>query len=60
MQPSLVEILACPLCQGKLELKAEAEKGGEIVTGAVGCTRCGVTYPIKDGIPDMLPPENAR
>ena len=57
MQPSLLDILACPLCKGKLELKVAAEKGGEIVTGSLRCAKCGVTYPITDGIPDLLPPE---
>ena len=40
----LLQILACPACQGDVELKDE-----KIVCGA-----CGRKYPIKDGIPIML------
>jgi uncharacterized protein len=57
MQHSLLEILVCPVCKGNLELKVEAEKDGEIVTGSLRCAKCGVIYPITDGIPDLLPPD---
>jgi uncharacterized protein YbaR (Trm112 family) len=57
MKPSLINILACPVCKGKLELKAGEEKGGEIITGLLRCPECGVTYRIENGIPDLLPPE---
>jgi uncharacterized protein YbaR (Trm112 family) len=57
MKRSIIEILACPVCKEKLEMKAGEEKGGEITTGSLRCPRCGVTYPITEGIPDLLPPE---
>jgi len=40
----LLEILVCPL--GKAPLRLE---GTSLV-----CTRCGLTYAIEDGIPNML------
>ena len=52
-----MDILACPVCQGELELKVEAEAGGEIVTGTLRCPKCNVSYPITDSIPNLMPPE---
>ena len=40
----LLAILACPACQGDVELKEEK----------IVCVKCGRKYPIKDGIPVML------
>ncbi len=57
MKKELMEILACPVCKGELELKVEAEKGDEVVTGSLVCHRCDETYPIDDAIPNLLPPE---
>ncbi|MEM2282355.1 MAG: Trm112 family protein [Candidatus Hadarchaeales archaeon] len=44
LNPELLRILACPVCRGDLQLKR----------GLV-CRRCGRKYPIKDGIPVLLP-----
>ena len=57
MKRELMNILACPLCKGKLELAVEAEAGGDITTGSLYCPKCDVTYPIVDSIPNLLPPE---
>jgi len=57
MQQQLMEILVCPLCKGDLELKAEKEDGPEVITGTLTCTACRERYPIEDGIPNMLPPD---
>ena len=40
----LLEILACPACKGDVELKNDK----------IVCLKCGLKYPIKDGIPVML------
>jgi len=40
----LLEILACPACKG--DVKLEDNK--------IVCVKCGLKYPIKDGIPIML------
>ena len=57
MKRELMDILACPVCKGKLELTIVVEEGGEIVTGSLRCPRCEVDYPITDSIPNLLPPE---
>ncbi len=46
----LMEILQCPACRGRVI------DGGD----AVVCTECGLRYPIRDGIPHMLPEEATR
>lgn len=40
----LLDILACPKCRADVKLE-----GDKIV-----CAKCGLRYPIKDGIPVML------
>jgi uncharacterized protein YbaR (Trm112 family) len=57
MKKNLMEILACPVCKGELELKVEAEDGDEIITGSLFCAECDETYPIDDAIPNLLPPQ---
>ena len=57
MRKDLMEILACPLCKGPLELTVEEEKGAEVVSGSLFCPKCSQRYPIEDSIPNLLPPE---
>jgi uncharacterized protein YbaR (Trm112 family) len=52
-----MEILVCPLCHGDLELEATKEADGEVMEGTLTCTQCHQTYPIEDGIPNLLPPD---
>ena len=52
-----MDILACPVCQGELELKVEEENEKEIVAGSLYCPKCSVHYPIVDTIPNLLPPD---
>ena len=40
----LLDILACPSC--KSDIRLESEK--------IVCLKCGLKYPIRDGIPVML------
>ena len=42
----LLEILACPACKAKVELKADGS--------ALKCVECKRVYPIRDDIPVML------
>lgn len=58
MRPDLLDILCCPVCQGDLTLTVARKNGDEIVDGTLACARCSVTYPIEDGIPDLLPPDD--
>ena len=46
----LMDILVCPACRGELR-----EDDSELL-----CTRCGLRYPIRDGIPIMLVEEATR
>jgi len=57
LKKELIEILACPVCKGELELNVESEEGDEVVTGSLVCHRCDETYPIDDAIPNLLPPD---
>ena len=51
-----MEILCCPVCKGDLELKVTVEKE-EIIEGSLLCKKCAHSYEIKDGIPNLLPPD---
>ena len=44
------EVLACPLDHAAVE--------PDEATGRIRCTACGRLYPITDGIPVMLPPQD--
>jgi uncharacterized protein YbaR (Trm112 family) len=58
MKKELMDILACPLCKGDLELSIEEEdEKGEVVVGSLYCKKCDHRYPIEAGIPNLLPPE---
>ena len=49
LDPRLLEILVCPLTRGPLTYDKVA---GELISRAAG-----LAYPIRDGIPIMLPDE---
>ena len=57
MKRDLLDILACPLCKGDLTIEIFEENDREIVTGKLCCSACKETYPIEDGILNMLPPD---
>ena len=40
-----------------LDLDAAERDDGEVMAGELVCTECGETYPIEDGIPNLLPPD---
>ena len=56
MKRDLMEILVCPVCKGNLELAVEEEDESEVLQGTLTCATCKETYPIKDAIPNLLPP----
>ena len=60
VKKKLMDILACPVCKGKLELTVTTEKADEIVSGSLYCAKCKVKYPITDTIPNLLPPEKVQ
>ena len=47
IDPGLLEILACPLCEDRPPLR---EEGDFLV-----CTVCGSRFPVVDGVPHLLP-----
>jgi uncharacterized protein YbaR (Trm112 family) len=49
VDPKLLEILVCPLTKGPLEYDRERQ---ELVS-----RQAGLAFPIRDGIPIMLPDE---
>lgn len=57
MKRDLMDILACPLCKGDLQLTVKREEGGEILEGGLHCPKCREEFPIDDGIPNLLPPD---
>lgn len=57
MRPDLMEILCCPLDRAELKLETRRTEGEEIQEGTLTCTKCGTQYPIEDGIPNLLPPD---
>jgi len=52
VDPKLLEILVCPLTKSRLEYDAEKQ---ELISRAAK-----LAYPIRDGIPIMLPEEARR
>ncbi len=59
MKRDLMDILACPVCKGELELSATKEDEQEVVEGSLYCKACDHRYPIEDSIPNLLPPDSA-
>jgi uncharacterized protein len=57
VKPDLLEILRCPLCRGELTLTTTKSERGEILEGNLACPKCKADYPITEGIPDLLPPD---
>ena len=57
MRRDLMDILACPMCKGDLDLKVRKENKKEILEGILTCRACKIDYPIEDGIPNLLPPD---
>jgi uncharacterized protein YbaR (Trm112 family) len=60
MRKDMMEILVCPVCKGTLTLTIDNEEKDEIVAGSLHCAACNETYPIKDAIPNLLPPDLRR
>ncbi len=46
LDKELLDILCCPDCKGDVRYDQAAEK--------IICLKCGLKYPVRDGIPVML------
>jgi len=55
MELKTLDVLACPACRGKLTLAGIPSTA--IRTGSLYCDQCGLSYPVVDGIPHFLQPE---
>ena len=55
MKKELMDIIGCPTCKGDLTLSVDTEDENEVMEGRLNCGKCGVDYPIEDGIPNLLP-----
>lgn len=60
MKQDIMDILACPVCKGELDLSIESSQGEEVIKGLLVCGACNETYPIEDSIPNLLPPAMRR
>lgn len=49
LEKDLYDILACPVCKGDIKYTKDMK--------GLHCAKCSKTYPIKDGIPVLLPEE---
>lgn len=56
MQRDLIDILACPADKAPLTLAVEHAEGDDVVNGSLSCSECNAVYPIRDSIPNLLPP----
>lgn len=48
----LLDILVCPVCHGELLAEEAAQQ--------LCCLPCGLAFPVREGIPVMLPDEAVR
>jgi uncharacterized protein len=46
LDPQLLEIIACPKCKGRLELKSDGT--------ALLCRACRLAYSVVDEIPNLI------
>ncbi len=51
ISPDLLEILICPACRAKVELRHDQDKPD---SSGLRCVSCHRVYPIRDEIPVML------
>jgi uncharacterized protein YbaR (Trm112 family) len=49
LAPQLKDLLVCPLCKGKVEIREDDQE--------IWCRADGLAFPIRDGIPVMLADE---
>ena len=57
MNPSHLQHLACPTCEGPLSLTTEESVNGRVRTGVLTCPTCHLRFPIRDFIPRFVSDE---
>lgn len=61
MKLRLMDFLVCSRCQSELALQVtDKQSDGEIISGSLTCKACNFEYPIKGGIPRMVPTKLAE
>jgi SAM-dependent methyltransferase len=60
VKEKLLSLLLCPDCQSAFELHAESVDGVEVMEGRLECSHCHVRFPIRRGVPRILPQELSR
>jgi SAM-dependent methyltransferase len=53
-----LEFLICPNCGGALVISADSpstESDGHIITSGLACSTCSAKFPIRNGVPILLP-----
>ena len=62
MKPHLLEYIRCPACRGRLDLGRPTVLGdeghAEVEVGLLTCVLCNTSYPIREGIPRLVPRES--
>ena len=56
MRESLLDYLACPDCDGDLDVAVDTREGDEIVQGTLSCPSCRSGYPVERGVPRFAQP----
>jgi SAM-dependent methyltransferase len=58
MRREALDFLMCPICGGALELTSDAPQAasdGHFMAGALDCQVCNSLFPIRDGVPLLVP-----
>jgi len=58
MRPEALNFIVCPNCAGDLSLSGEASPpagDGHIMSGTLACPGCASEFPIRNGVPILLP-----
>ncbi len=50
----MLDAMWCPICQDGT-LSGQFDDAAEFTTGTLKCTACDATYPVREGIPDLIP-----
>lgn len=57
MKSNLLQLLVCPKCRGELRHELDGTFD-EISDGSLSCDVCGIVFPISNGIPRFVEPDN--
>jgi SAM-dependent methyltransferase len=49
-----LNLICCPVCRGKLDLKEAQEQDDEVITGVLNCPVCDRTFVIDGGVPRLV------